>query len=327
MWIMTTGGFVSAVEHRDDPNYTMVRARDKKSLEEMLSGVQKSFEEAGHTEEKITGAMEGMPIYAVPGDYKWRVIMPKTAFACFLVYETMNYLNYSNYKSKLTATRGDKWHDAAMKVWSAMHSITDTQKTGNDEVDNPKPYSYYHEGKGTGKYPASKKAGSVGSELLDDWTDRENPTEGTAEGQLWGQGSGYYDADANWDSPVGTYWGAELGIDEADPDSVEIVSSGTNGYHTFSGKDFGIDGRGEIVDGKFIGASFLEGGLGNEPTDRELEELELQENEAWEPWDEETEFNTITGETRSKVTEAAMGRHGVLGMTDAEFVAYEKEVL
>ena len=32
MWVFTTGGFVSAVEHRDNPDLVMVRARDEQSL-------------------------------------------------------------------------------------------------------------------------------------------------------------------------------------------------------------------------------------------------------------------------------------------------------
>ena len=32
MWIFTETGFVSAVQHRENPDYLMVRARDRQSL-------------------------------------------------------------------------------------------------------------------------------------------------------------------------------------------------------------------------------------------------------------------------------------------------------
>lgn len=146
MWIFTTGGFVSAVEHRDDKNLTMVRARDRLSLEAMLMSIKEAFVEAGYTEEAAKEVVEQHKIYAVVGDYKWRVVVPKSMFAMFTIQETMQYLNYANFKSKLTTTRGDKYHDVAMKVWSAAHGLTDTVLTGNDAVDNPKyeTYGAYH---------------------------------------------------------------------------------------------------------------------------------------------------------------------------------------
>lgn len=348
MWVFTTGGFTSAVEHRDDKNLTMVRARDKKSLEEMLSGIEKGFVEAGKTPEEAKEMVKDWNIYAVVGDYKWRVVVPKSAYATYLVYEAMNYVNYSNFKSKLTATRGQKWHDVAMKVWSAMFGIEDHGvKTGVDEVDNPKPYSYYH-GVGFGDDfaytpttfgKAEKKGQKKG---LSAWQ-KGKKTEGTAEGSEddWMDdaiGAGFYDH--SYDTTEGNSYrwngnGLFSEDDEGyDPDvDVKTVPSGTAGYHSFSGKDIRIDGRGEIVDGQFIGSSFFEeDGSDHIPTDAELETIQQSIDEAWERWDEETEYNTITGETRSSVFGAYDDTtiqggipRSVLSMTDAEYAAMERE--
>lgn len=352
MWFFSTGGFLSAVEHRDDKSKAMVRARDKKSLEEMLSGIRKAFAEQGKTEAEIDEIMVDMGIYSVVGDYKWRAVVPKSAFALFLAYETMHYLNYANFKSKLTATRGQKWHDTAMKVWSAMFGIEDRGvKTGNPDVDNPKPFTsfgtYEEDGRVISyydKYPSAKgdaggKVGNVGSEVVDAETWQEGEASGGDRYNDWmddAVGVGYYDSgDAGrsyrWNG--NSLFSEELddydeGVDEVFGE-VRGVPSGTGGYHTFSGRDFGIDGRGEIVDGRFIGASFFEDPsekYSDVPTDAELEAVQLAIDSSWERWDEETEYNTVTGETRSTIVDEFADTtmqggipRSVLSMTDSEW--------
>lgn len=348
MWIFTTGGFVSAVEHRDDKSQAMVRARDKKSLEEMLSGIRKAFEEQGKTTEEIDEIMVDMSIYSVIGDYKWRAVVPKSAFALFLAYETMHYLNYANFKSKLTATRGQKWHDTAMKVWSAMFGVEDRHvKTGNPDVDNPKPYSYYMNGSSgstTVSSSGSGKAGNAGSVAgVKQW--QEGEASGGSEYEDWmdsATGVGYYDksydsydegdAGRSYRWSGGTLFSEDFDKDDELGNDVHMMPSGTGGYHTFSGKDFGIDGRGEIVDGRFIGASFFEDATESSdvPTDAELEAVQLAIDTSWERWDEETEFNTVTGETRSMIVDENQDTtfqggipRSVLSMTDGEWQEHQ----
>lgn len=353
MWIFSTGGFISAVSHRDDDTKTMIRARDRMSLEEFLSSVHKGFVEAGKTEDEATAMMEpgkdGMwNIYAVIGDYKWRVVVPKSALGVGLAYEATHYVNYSNFKSKLTATRGDKWHDVAMKVWSAMFGIEDRGvKTGNPDVDNPRPYEGYHS-KYTGKdyyatYPAPKgKSGLPKSDSAN-----PNPTEGTASGSEtdWvddALGAGYYDKKWEDDHEHGALlevdegrsyrWGGNGLFEEdlegfEDPDELEWKK----GLHGFNGEDpFRVDGRGEIVGGKFIGSSFFDEDASDTPSDAELLAVEEAIASSWESWDEEHEYNTITGEQRRKaVNENALfdADHKFAGsvhsMTDAEWNAMQ----
>lgn len=176
MWIFTTGGFVSAVEHRDDSTKVMVRARDKMSLETMVNSVKEGLVSGGKADEAEAIA-ESLKVYAVFGDYKWRVVMPKSMFAVFLVNEVMEYINYANFKTKLTATRGKKWHDVAMNIWTAALKLTDNVKTGVDEIDNPKPFSWtengyagYHR-----DYPTAKDF--VGSTFLTAADPEDEPTD------------------------------------------------------------------------------------------------------------------------------------------------------
>lgn len=129
MWIWTSGGFLSAVEHRDDSSKLMVRARDRESLEVMVDGAELAGKAAG-VDEKLE------IIQKLPSDYPWRVEISKATFALYLQYEVMNYLNYHNFKNALTETRGQKWHDAAMSVWTDMLAVTDSKDNlygaGND---------------------------------------------------------------------------------------------------------------------------------------------------------------------------------------------------
>lgn len=124
MWIFTSAGFVSAVEHREDENYLMVRARDKRSLEEMIDGI----ELAGNAE-GVDYGIENMEIYSVAySDYPWRVVISKATFAVWSVYEIMNFINYHNFKDAAKMNRGKEWANALMGVWSSMLAVEDVKR-------------------------------------------------------------------------------------------------------------------------------------------------------------------------------------------------------
>lgn len=119
MWLFTTGGFLSAVEHREDTNMLVVRARDKQSLQTMIDGIELAGSAAGKD-------LSGLEIVQkTPSDYPWRVEVSKATFALFSVHEIMNHLNYHNFKNAITEVRGEKWHKAAMSVWVDMLAVAD----------------------------------------------------------------------------------------------------------------------------------------------------------------------------------------------------------
>lgn len=125
MWIFTTGGFVSAVEHREDPDLLMVRARDHRSLECMLDAI----ELAGNAEEPGVERERPEIVMEVPADYPWRVTVPKATFALWLQFEVLNFLRYdSHFKEALQAERGKDFYKAAMKVWVDMLDVEDTSE-------------------------------------------------------------------------------------------------------------------------------------------------------------------------------------------------------
>lgn len=102
MWIFSKTGFVSAVEHRDDPSLIMLRARARKDLGPFL---------------KVPGTKVNITPDA---DYKYRVILPKDAFSKILSSMASD-IDYPNFKN---AVHGDPGRDNAyMHVWSAMRAF------------------------------------------------------------------------------------------------------------------------------------------------------------------------------------------------------------
>lgn len=109
MWVFTQDGFVSAVAYHENPDYLVVRARDKQSLE-LLSD--------------LTSA----EIVEQPNrDYEYRVFVKKQDFANWLVSQVES-IDYTNYKNRLWQTRGDVYHDAASEVWGSMLAVSDKYK-------------------------------------------------------------------------------------------------------------------------------------------------------------------------------------------------------
>lgn len=125
MWIFYTGGYVSAVEHRDDPELLMVRARDRESLENMVD----AMELAGNAEGTGPTVTRDDIEMLVPADYPWRVTVPRGTFALWLQFEALNGIGYdSHFKEALRDERGEAFYKAAMEVWQVMLDVEDTDK-------------------------------------------------------------------------------------------------------------------------------------------------------------------------------------------------------
>lgn len=126
MWVMTTGGFVSAVAHRENKSMLMVRGRDKKSLENMLQSIVDGLARAGQPALDPLPEVQSQP-KGVHWDYPHRVIVSKVHFEYFLIDEVEEYLDYANFKSEATVARGKEYHDALMNVWTDMKKLTEPE--------------------------------------------------------------------------------------------------------------------------------------------------------------------------------------------------------
>lgn len=101
MWVFTETGFVSAVRKTDRPDVYTVRSRDRKSLEPLASFASAEIVETPY------------------GDYPLRVFVSPEVFTEWLATASSN-IEYSNFKSRVSQTRGYQYVDALHDVWAAM---------------------------------------------------------------------------------------------------------------------------------------------------------------------------------------------------------------
>lgn len=113
MWVFTENGFVSAVRKYDKPNLYTVRSRDWKSLETLAAKAE-------------------VEIVASPlGDYPYRVFVEPAVFTDWLS-EQASQIDYNNFKSRVSTTRGHDYTDALHDVWVAMLRTQDAPLTDNE---------------------------------------------------------------------------------------------------------------------------------------------------------------------------------------------------
>jgi hypothetical protein len=108
MWIFTETGFVSAVQHRENPDYLMVRARDRESLVQLS--------EMTETEIKSTP----------DADYPYRLTATKEDVKSWMN-DSIDFLGYSNFKNQVAITRGKNYARTLGSVWSTMHDVEDEE--------------------------------------------------------------------------------------------------------------------------------------------------------------------------------------------------------
>ena len=106
MWVFTETGVVSAVKKNDRPDVYTERSRDRKSLEPLA-------------------ALANVEIVETPdGDYPHRFFIDPAVFVEWLT-DKASSIEYSNFKSRVTNTRGYDFVDALHDVWAAMLKTVD----------------------------------------------------------------------------------------------------------------------------------------------------------------------------------------------------------
>jgi len=104
MWLFTSDGFVSVVQHAEKPDTLLVRARDERSL---LSLVEATGATLRHTPSN---------------DYPYRAEVLRTAYSAWVV-DQITELDYTNYKAHMWSERPE-FGDALHEVWASMHQVT-----------------------------------------------------------------------------------------------------------------------------------------------------------------------------------------------------------
>ena len=106
MWVFTQNGFLSAVRTAAGSNIFKVRARDRQALHDLA-------------------IFADVEIIATPlADYPYRVLVDELVFGGYLLHELAE-ADYTNFKSRVTVTRGSDYSKACGKVWSTMHDVED----------------------------------------------------------------------------------------------------------------------------------------------------------------------------------------------------------
>lgn len=121
MWIFTETGFVSAVQHYENPNMLVVRARDKASLEHLQVALDLISEGASSSIEHTPDA-----------DYPYRLYTDRLFFARWAAHMVRD-ISYNNFKGRCYSTLPSEYSNALHDVWSAMHQVEDAEARGVQE--------------------------------------------------------------------------------------------------------------------------------------------------------------------------------------------------
>lgn len=101
MWLFTDNGFVSAIRYKNDKNEITVRARDKRSLEELIE------------------TFDAKVITLPNTDYPYRVIISDEDWAGWVASKALT-IDYPNFKNRVYQTRGKKFAHLLSDVWAVM---------------------------------------------------------------------------------------------------------------------------------------------------------------------------------------------------------------
>ena len=104
MWLMTTRGFYSVVQHRDDADRLLVRARTREDIE------------------ALAGLVAAEPQWLGTADYAWRVETTRDEWQAAMQV-LVGEITYPNFKS---AIKDDAHEQAYHRVWGVMNELNDT---------------------------------------------------------------------------------------------------------------------------------------------------------------------------------------------------------
>jgi len=114
LWIFTTRGFFSIVEHKKDPNRVVIRARIRKDID----NIKMLFEELGL---RVSDVVENVSF-----DYRYRVFASRPDWASVIT-QLITDMGYTNFKNAVHEADSpkvrDKRHEAYLNIWAIMHEL------------------------------------------------------------------------------------------------------------------------------------------------------------------------------------------------------------
>lgn len=112
MWIFSKIGFFSVVEHKDDPDLVMVRARYKEDIDRLHHAIM-DFSKVDLPVERTLNA-----------DYYFRMTIPKMTWARIMEAVAAD-IDYTNFKNAVHHMEPGVRAKAYMEVWDAMRRSQD----------------------------------------------------------------------------------------------------------------------------------------------------------------------------------------------------------
>lgn len=105
MWVMTTRGFYSAVQHREQPTKLLIRARCKEDIDNLRDLLPNSE-----------------PWRLRSSDYEWRLECTVAEWAGALANMALD-IDYGNFKTAVKNEQGQRRANIYMRCWSALLAI------------------------------------------------------------------------------------------------------------------------------------------------------------------------------------------------------------
>lgn len=101
MWLMTTRGFFSAVQHREDPTRILVRARCEEDIR------------------NLADLIDAEPWALMRSDYEWRLECSAAEWMTAVAKLALE-IDYDNFKNAVKEAQGQKRANVYMRVWGAL---------------------------------------------------------------------------------------------------------------------------------------------------------------------------------------------------------------
>ncbi len=124
MWLFTKQGFFSAVQHKDEPDMIIVRARLKQDAERLAEFV------------SVTCSCDQPAVeQTVAADYLFRLTLPWVQWRDVLAELAMQ-IDYPNFKDAVHALPDD--HDrtwAYLMVWQIMHDLQEEEAVDDEPTE------------------------------------------------------------------------------------------------------------------------------------------------------------------------------------------------
>jgi len=108
MWVVTTQGFYSVVELREDPSKVLVRARTREDMEALREQIP-SLE----------------PVEGAGTDYRWRAVVTREQWK-YAVAELAEGIDYPNFKDAVAGRQGRVRAKTYLRVWSALRELQES---------------------------------------------------------------------------------------------------------------------------------------------------------------------------------------------------------